>query len=117
MVVRLSLEEAHLCGNVECNTISNRRAACPGCTSQTVPLSRLLGNPATQLAHEIARDSAQTDVDSFTLTVERDGVIWHDIDSSMPDQERDYVMRAVRYLEVIGALVRHEQNANLIRWE
>ena len=36
-IVQLKLNDAHICGNLECSTISNCDDICPGCTCKTEP--------------------------------------------------------------------------------
>ena len=114
-IVHLKQAEAFICAN---NTISNCDNVCPCCLSQTEPLRT---HNSTPLAHEIAEESAKSDIESFCVwRITDDGLLptrWYDIATQLHDGERAWVDRAVRYLEARGILVRNQQNASLVRWE
>jgi hypothetical protein len=116
-IVKLRLDDAHICGGVNCRTISNCDGVCPGCLAPTSTLVHIVENPINVLAHEIALDHAKTDIWSHTNSVSVDGVMWHDTTSIAGRQERADVKRAVRYLDGVGALIRYRENCALVRWE
>jgi hypothetical protein len=116
-IVKLSLNEAHICGNLDCRTVSNCNDTCPGCTSQTSTLASIVENPVNSLAHEIAREAAMVELDSYTAQIEIEGVEWCDLETDASEQEREIVTRAARYLEAVGLLIRNANNPTLVRWE
>ena len=76
---------------------------------------------STPLAHEIAEESAKSDIESFCVwRITDDGLLptrWYDIATQLHDGEREWVNRAVKYLEARGILIRNQQSAMLVRWE
>jgi hypothetical protein len=120
-IVKMTLSEAHICGNIDCRTVSNCGDACPGCTSQVASLASLVENPLNSLAHEIAEESAKSDIESFCAWRHTDdGLLptrWYNVATEMGDGERECVDRAVKYLEARGILRRNLQTAALVRWE
>src|ERR1700692_2640461 len=120
-IVRLHLNDAHICGNVDCNTISNCDDVCPGCTSQTTTVATLIDHPINALAHRIAEDSAKCDLESFCSWLQTDdGLLttrWYNTSLKVHEAERELIDRAVQYLQAIGVLIRHAQNPLLVRWE
>jgi hypothetical protein len=120
-IVRLDLNDAHICGTVGCNTISNCADVCPGCTSQTTTVATLINHPINALAHKIAEDSAKCDLEHFCSWLQPDNGLlptrWYNTSLKVHEAEREVIDRAVQYLAAIGVLIRHAQNPSLVRWE
>lgn len=119
-IVRLHLNDAHICGNVDCNTISNCSDECPNCTSKIEPLNTIIHHPINALAHKIAENSAKCDLESFCSWLQTDdGLLptrWYNTSLKVHEAEREMIDRAVQYLQAIGVLIRHAQNPSLVRW-
>ena len=120
-IIQLKLNDAHICGNVECNTISNCIDVCPGCTSQTATVAALIDNPLNSLAHEIAEESSRADIESFTSWLQENDkpgrLRWYNLATELDAAQRYWVDRAAEYLEGAGKLIRNPENALLVRWE
>ncbi len=71
-----------------------------------------------QLEQEIAYSSARSDIECYCTSENVGGVTplwWYDITSAESDEEQEWVTMAVRYLELRGLLLRHPENATLVR--
>lgn len=122
-VVMIAFNDAHLCGDLQCRTISNAHDACPNCFSQTTTVARLIENEANALAHQIAFDSARAHIDRFTASIAETEISsgrtieWRNLATEMNVDERFAVERAVQYLDARGALIRHELDPSMFRLE
>jgi len=76
-IVSIKLDEAHICGDVECRTISNSDDVCPGCCGKTFTLANIVENPINSLAHEIADGESKIIIWSFSTFEMIDGVCWY----------------------------------------
>ena len=105
----MKLNDAHICGNLECSTISNCDDICPGCTSKTEPVTTVIHHPIAALAHEIAEESAKSDLESFCVWLQtHDGLLstrWYNITTKVEDAKRGWIDRAVQYLQARGILI------------
>jgi len=113
----IPLNNAHLCADLECRTISDSPGACPRCTSQTTTVACLIENGTNALAHEIAIESAKDEIAILAKQARAEGKQWFDVAHFTNGSQRVGVQRAVRYLEGCGLLIRHAEKPELIRWE
>ena len=117
-VIMLELKDAHLCGGLECRTISNVHAECPRCTSQTTTLAGLIENSANSMAHNIAMDAAKSSIQSACCLARLDdGSRWNNLAEVICDSDVEHVEIAARYLDTVGVLIYHPDNPALVRWE
>jgi len=116
-IVSIKLDEAHICGDVECRTISNSDDVCPGCCGKTCTLANIVENPINSLAHEIADDESKIVIWSFSTFEMIDGVRWYNIDCEMGEDERGIIDRSMKYLTAVGSLILHPNDSALVRWE
>ena len=113
----IPLNNAHLCADLECRTISDSPGTCPRCTSQTTTVACLIENETNALAHEIAIEAAKGDLAILAKRVFAEGHHWCNVQHFATDLKRIAVQRAVRYLEGCGVLIRHAEKPALVRWE
>jgi hypothetical protein len=83
-------------------------------------LSQQEQSEANRLAHELALSSALTIIESVCFpgypgpnNAEKEG--WYNLPTGPRDQETDDVNKAVRYLELRGAVKRHPSKVHLVR--
>lgn len=110
----IQLGAATLCH--QCRIISNANDRCPFCFSQIELISGALESEATALAHEIATEMAKATIDGATLAVFEGTTRWFDLDPAARSEEHP-VFRSVRYLDLRGVLITHQQRPSLVRWE
>jgi hypothetical protein len=67
------------------------------------------------LQRELADEAATSDVESCCLDEEREGVMWYDLDS-VEDGDKDWLARAVRYLDMRQLLERDPTNCSWVRF-
>jgi hypothetical protein len=119
----IPLKESHICGDIECSTISNVNDRCPRCFSETAHVAHLFDRRhATMnlLANEIAEECAKSDLESYTSYLQINTpqpIRWYNTDCPMSAGERHYVDRAVEYLDARGILIRNIDHPALVRWE
>lgn len=70
-----------------------------------------------RLATELADDVARSDIESFCVSTELDGVDWFDTHHPDVDFEIGCVAKAVRYLDLRNRLIRQSQQPHLVRFE
>lgn len=88
---------------------------------QRVPSRRAPGDThseCAQLALQIADDAARCDVESYCTKFQLRWRVWYDTEVLRPEgiEVEQGVERAVRYLDLRGALQRHPQQAHLVRF-
>lgn len=66
------------------------------------------------MAREIAQEVAFEAMEAGALEIEKDGVIWLDLDSAA-EMGREWMGICERYAEALGALEHHPQNPRLVR--
>jgi len=69
------------------------------------------------LAHEIAMSTVQSDIECFCTSQQISGTRfgrWYDATTAAPDA-KDYVDRAVHYLDALNLLEHHPENPTLVR--
>jgi hypothetical protein len=65
------------------------------------------------LQRELADEAATSDVDTCCLREVRDGVMWYDL-GSVEEKDREWLTRAVRYLDMRQMLERDPANSNCV---
>jgi len=71
-----------------------------------------------RLAHEIAYGAARSDIECYCEGQAEAGARlswWYDTTSAESSEEQEWVVMAVRYLELRGLLKRNPENAALVR--
>jgi hypothetical protein len=115
--IHLKLVDAYLCGDDNCRSVSNCQDFCPSCRGHVTPVSALVEGKAKELAFEIARDSAKTDIDSYSVPEFDIGCKWYD--TTPRDDEANsqmFVDRAITFLDMIGELIHHPAKQSWVRW-
>lgn len=67
------------------------------------------------LQRELADEAATSDVDCCCLREEREGAMWYDL-ASVTDEDKDWLVRAVRYLDMRQMLERDPTNCSWVRF-
>lgn len=66
------------------------------------------------LQRELADETAISDVDCYCLREEREGVMWYDLES-VDDEVKDWLARAVRYLDMRQMIERDPTNCSWVK--
>lgn len=69
-----------------------------------------------ELAHEIAEEDSKSLIETSLLPGRDAAGEWYDL-ASLDAEEKEYVDRAVRYLDAAGILVRSPLNPNFVGWD
>lgn len=67
-----------------------------------------------ELQRELADEAAASDVQSCCTRDEREGAFWYDL-ASVSEDDKDWLARAVRYLDMRQLLERDPTNCSLVR--
>jgi hypothetical protein len=60
-----------------------------------------------RLQKELAYSCARSDIESYCQVIKSESVTWFDL-TSAGDDDREFVLQALRYLELCGLIERHE---------
>lgn len=71
-----------------------------------------------ELEREIAYEAARSDIESWCSAQQHSGLnggVWYDVANFAYPEQRDWIEKAVRYLDLRGLLKRHPLHRELVR--